>query len=503
MIPTELSRLTRRGLEILRHEGPEGLWARLQRRLSSDQRKILARYPAWVAHEERTRPAPSTRLISIVTPVKDPPLDVFRATARSVLSQSGAVEWCVADDGSREEVRRELAALAARDRRVHVTLLESSRGISGATNAGLALAQGELVGFLDHDDLLHEDAASWMAPPFSDPTVGAVYSDEDKVDAAGTRRAPFLKPGFSPDLLLTCNYVSHFLVVRHERLRELGGLRSEFDGSQDYDLALRLAERTRWAHVPRVLYHWRTLPGSVAHAASAKPWAYDAARRALEAALGRRGERGRVGPMPWLGGWHVVRELPADWKERIHFQLDEDLEPDPGALEELAAHALRPDVALVTPRVLAWDRTIESAGLALGFGRLGVAACPFKGRDESDPCYFGLARATRDVSAVPAGAFAIERAKLESLGGLPTDVAPIHAGIALALRARARGLRSIFASESLFRRRSTRRLVESLEDATRARSVLGEEIESEPYLSPHFLRRRERLELPVRPSRVW
>ncbi len=297
--------------------------------------------------------------------------------------------------------------------------------------------------------------------------------------------------------------------MRRRWIDELGGLRSELDGSQDYDLALRIAEKkTAFVHVPRVLYHWRTLPGSVAHAASAKPWAYDAARRALEAALERRGERGRVEPMPWLGGWHVVREPSEGWRERVLFHLDEDLEPTPGALEELAAHALRPDVGLVTPRVLAWDRTIESAGLALGFGRHGVAACPFRGRDESDPCYFGLARATRDVSAVPAGAFAIERRKLRLLGVpagvVPADlgVAPVHVGVALALRARALSWRTVFASEALFRRRSTRRHVDSPDEAARARRALPG-FDREPHLSPHFVRKKERLELPVRPAIVW
>src|SRR5262249_54463042 len=149
------------------------------------------------------------------------------------------VEWCVADDASHDaEVRAELDRIAARDGRVKVVKLEANRGISGATNAALALARGELVAFVDHDDVLAPSAVAWMQRAFDDPAVGAAYSDEDKLRPDGSHGTPFLKPGPSGDLLLTCNYVSHFFVVRHALLREIGPLRAEFDGSQDYDLAL-------------------------------------------------------------------------------------------------------------------------------------------------------------------------------------------------------------------------------------------------------------------------
>jgi GT2 family glycosyltransferase len=528
---------------VLLLEGPDGFLARARRRLSSDDRRVFQRYERFLVRHERERaPGGPAPLVSVVTPVKDPPVSVLRALADSVLGQEGArVEWCLADDASSSAgVRAELDRLAARDRRVRLARLEASRGISGATNAALALATGELVAFVDHDDLLARDALAWMQRAFDDPGVGAAYSDEDKLDRDGTRRSPFLKPGWSPDLLLTCNYVSHFFVARHSLVREVGPLRSEFDGSQDYDLALRISERARLAHVPRVLYHWRMLPGSVAERAGAKPWAYEAARRALEAALLRRGERAQVERGPWLGSYRLRRSLDrtldltvvarragkravASWRARpfvrevkpvlddpgelaravrearghVILVLDAELEPDPGALEELAAHALRPFVALVTPRVLSFDRRLESAGLTLGMGWARIAACPFRGRAEDDMGYFGLARATRDVSAVPSTAFAIERSKLEALGGLDPTIAPVHAGVELALRARGQGLRTIFACESVFRRRSTRspRDLESPTVARASRERLGAALASEPHLSPHFRRGKERLEL--------
>jgi hypothetical protein len=505
-----------RAASIFEREGPRGLLARVARRLSSDERRVFARYPDWVRSVERTRPPRRAEapLVSVITPVKDPPVDALRATARSVLGQRDArVEWCVADDASaREEVRRELSRLEARDARVKVVRLASPKGIAGATNAALGLARGSLVAFVDHDDVLHEDALGWIAPAFDDAAVGAAYSDEDKLDASGERFAPFLKPGFSADLLLSTNYVSHLFVARHDLVRELGGV-AALDGAQDYDLALRLSERARIAHVPRVLYHWRALPGSTASDPAAKPWAHDAALEAVRRALARRGGA-RVEPGPWLGTHRVVHELthepsiavvvtgdgPLGERARaakgdVLLFADAALEPEPDALRELARHALRRDVALVTPRVVGWHGRLEAAGLALGFGRARLAACPFSGRSKDDPGYFGLARLTRDVSAAPGWAFAIERSKLEQLGGVRQELGASWLGVDLALRARAAGLRTIFAGESLLVRRASVRLVES--EPARARAVLGE-LGSDPHLSPHFVRGRTRLELPRR-----
>ncbi|MBI3726106.1 glycosyltransferase [bacterium] len=509
-----MARLVRRTGEVFSQEGLTGVLARVERRLFSPDRKVFLRYPEWAERHGRERPpeVASPPLVSIVTPVRDPPIEVLRATAESVLGQRAArVEWCVADDASASQaVRDELTRIGSRDERVKLALLATARGIAGATNAALELARGELVAFLDHDDVLDPHAIAWMQRAFVDPGVGAAYSDEDKLERSGERSTPFFKPAFSPDLLLNCNYVSHLFLVRHSLLRELDFLRAGFDGSQDYDLALRVSERTRIAHVPRVLYHWRMLPGSVAELPGAKAWAYSAARKALESALERRGERASVGEGAWLGSYRIRRELarPIDLSsfapgplpesargETIAF-LDGDLEPEAGALDELVSHARRPDVALAVPRVLAWNRRLESAGLALGFGRARVAACPFAGRTESDPGYFGLARATRDISAAPAGAFVIERSKLEALGGFPLSVPRAHAGIALALGAREAGLRTVLAGEAVLVRRSTHGSREARGDAGLTRRVLGEKLDSEPHLSPHFVRGKERLELP-------
>ncbi|MCY1030809.1 glycosyltransferase [Corallococcus sp. BB11-1] len=237
-------------------------------------------------------------LISIITPAWETPLDVLQACVASVTAQVyPRWELCIVDDGSRGgEVAATLRRLAAGDARIRFERLSENQGIARATNAALAMATGEYVGFLDHDDLLAPHALAEMVLRLaSAPDTDVLYSDEDKVDARGQRFAPYLKPELSPEMLRAVNYVCHFLVVRTSLLREVGGIRPGFEGAQDHELLLRLMERTRrFAHIPKVLYHWRTLPGSTATDASAKPAASEAGRRAVAAHLERSGEAATV-----------------------------------------------------------------------------------------------------------------------------------------------------------------------------------------------------------------
>ncbi len=265
--------------------------------------------------------APSRRrapLLSLLVPVWRTPLWVLERSVSSVLSQ-GFADWelCLCDDASGDlELSAYLRSLRRVDRRIHTTALAQNGGISAATNGALALARGRFVAFLDHDDELALDALEAVAAAVaSEPDVDIVYSDEDKIDATGERFDPLFKPDWSPDLLLSFQYLGHLTVVRRELVVELGGLRSDYDGSQDYDLALRATERARKiVHLPKVLYHWRTLPGSAASDASgtvAKPWAYEAGLRAIEDALARRGEAAEVAQEPRFAGRYHVRRLPS------------------------------------------------------------------------------------------------------------------------------------------------------------------------------------------------
>ena len=221
---------------------------------------------------------------SIVTPVFNPPAAALEACIASVLGQTlDQWEWCLADDGSTDAQVHTLLADLERDPRVHVMRRESNGGIVAASNSAASLAQGDFICLLDHDDVLVDTALESMSHAiFLNPHADYLYSDEDKVDRHDNLYDRFWKPGWSPERLRGQNYCSHLSVIRRSLFEDLGGFRSGFEGSQDYDLVLRVTERCREiVHVPEVLYHWRAIEGSTAADFDAKPIAFDSARKAL------------------------------------------------------------------------------------------------------------------------------------------------------------------------------------------------------------------------------
>ena len=186
--------------------------------------------------------------ISVVMPVYAPPIPVLQRTIESVQQQVyGDWELCIADDVSPDPGIVEcLARHAASDRRIHVARNAVNLGIAGATNAAAALAKGDFIAFLDHDDELTPDALAEMALYVAErPDTDFLYSDDDKIDIDGNRFGPQFKPDWSPELLLSYMYMGHLIVVRRTLFEELGGTRADFDGSQDFDFALRATQRAR------------------------------------------------------------------------------------------------------------------------------------------------------------------------------------------------------------------------------------------------------------------
>jgi GT2 family glycosyltransferase len=235
--------------------------------------------------------------LSIITPVFNTPVEWLTECVESVLAQAYE-KWeliLVDDDSTDPETIKVLRELGARDSRIVLAKDEMRGGISAASNRGLAIADGEWVGFLDHDDVLEPDALFQNVKWLQDHRdADMIYSDEDKLTEQGFD-APILKPDWSPDYFLSCNYICHFTIIRCELLRRIGGFRSEFDGAQDYDLFLRVMEETdRIDHIPRVLYHWRRSLTSTADNIRRKPGSLEMGRLALEAYLERRQEAGHV-----------------------------------------------------------------------------------------------------------------------------------------------------------------------------------------------------------------
>jgi O-antigen biosynthesis protein len=248
----------------------------------------------WAVRQLRYRPT-----ISIVVPVHDPEpqwlLDALNSVRRQVYPRW---ELCIADDASsRPEVLQLLRQLESSPR-VKVAYLDHNIGIAGASNAALSLATGEFVGFLDHDDVLKPNALFEVVRLLNENDgLDFVYSDQDKQELDGRLTEPFFKPGWSPDLLMSVNYVTHLSVVRRTLVQQLGGFREGFEGSQDYDLALRLSEVTdRIGHVALPLYSWRKVPGSAAVSIHEKDYAWEAGARALGEATQRRSHEAEVEP---------------------------------------------------------------------------------------------------------------------------------------------------------------------------------------------------------------
>ncbi|MDM7464285.1 MAG: glycosyltransferase [Tepidimonas taiwanensis] len=285
--------------------GPRSPDARPSELLTGD----WAAYRAWLAEYE-TLPADGAQRVAaalqakggwprfgIVVPMFNPRLDWLRAAIASV-QQQWYPHWrlYLVDDcstQSRAELRAMLEPLAEQDARIRLVWRERNGHISAATNDGIAQSDDDWVCFMDQDDLLAPHALWCLAATLGQhPQARVLYSDEDKIDARAQRCEPHFKPDWNPELLLSYNYVCHLVAYRREEVLALGGMRTGFEGAQDYDLVLRMTERCtpeQIVHVPRVLYHWRMHPDSTASGAHVKPYAAEAGRRALHEAMQRRG----------------------------------------------------------------------------------------------------------------------------------------------------------------------------------------------------------------------
>jgi glycosyltransferase involved in cell wall biosynthesis len=269
------------------------------------------------ALRRRLRAMRKQPLISIVLPVYNPDLKFLRAAVDSIRHQIyERWELCMADDASTHpEVGPYLEKMASSDPRIKVIFREKNGHISACSNSALELATGEWCALLDQDDAFAENALALVALEIErHPGAGLIYSDEDKIDENGARSNPFFKPDWNPELFLGQNYINHLGVYRTELLRAINGFREGFEGSQDYDLALRCIEKLRpeqVRHIPRILYHWRMVSGSLAAIPDAKPYAKEAARRALAEHGERTGRPGEVVPCPEnLESHRFIHALP-------------------------------------------------------------------------------------------------------------------------------------------------------------------------------------------------
>ncbi len=326
-------------------------------------------------------------IMSIVMPTYNSPERWLRLCLDSVLAQTWPHwELCIADDGSTlATTGLTLDEYARRDSRIRVVLLDQNRGIAEASNSALAQVSGTFVALLDHDDELAPWALQVVVRALAgQPDAVLLYSDEDKIDETGLRYQPYFKPNWDPVLLTAQNYISHLSVYRTESLRMLGGFRRGFDGAQDWDLVLRVSETVEAGqviHVPRVLYHWRSIEGSTARSMQNKDYAGEAQRRAVAEHMQRTGAPA------------TIRRVA----KGAFLQADPVLA---GAFPKVSLVVLQRCAAAGAAAASRWSAYAQEAGHDLAFVEAGDAAMKAGNVDATPPILDS--RAAAEVNAVVA-----------------------------------------------------------------------------------------------------
>jgi GT2 family glycosyltransferase len=480
-------------------------------------------------------------LVSVLVPVFDPRVEDLRQAIASVISQTYA-DWqlCVADDCSTSgEVARFVRDLPARDPRIRVTRLSSRAGIARATNAALALATGDIVAMLDHDDVLFPEALADVALKFvRDPHIDVVYTDQCYIEQHGAFGEVFLKPDWSPILFAGVMYVGHLLALRRSLALEIGGFNPAFDNVQDFEFMLRASEGAQGiAHVPKVLYGWRRAPGSVATRGDAKPNIEALQAQAVSAHLARRGvpaaavphrrhahravlvpeeqavprvaaiiaatadaaglaaTRASLQDLPVDLELAVVNDNPRGLAAAVRAASDSDAELvvfvesgvviEPGAWPHLQLHAGLAAAGIVAP-LLVVDGVVEEAGLLLT--PVGVASA-VPGSDPSSDGYGGSLSCAREVAAV-SGAFAVAtRTTVAALGGFRVGYATARYAVAdLSLRALQAGRPNVVTPRAVARRMHRAPCAPELELDRRLFHQTWRErlLQGDPYHNPGF-----------------
>jgi O-antigen biosynthesis protein len=283
------------------------------------RRLLNFRYKYWIKHfdsyskedlrqfYEKSLEMPLKPQFSVIMPVFNTPIKYLDQAIQSVRKQVYPYwELCIADDASTDpKVRKIIKSHCQEDVRIRSVFRDQNGHISAASNSALDLATGEYIALLDHDDMLHPLALYYAADEINRaPDIEIIYSDEDKITNNGSRISPYFKSDFDYDLLLGQNMVSHIGVYRTETVRQVGGFRIGFEGSQDYDLLLRIIEKikpSQICHIPQVLYHWRITKQSVAISVDVKPYAVQAATRALSEHLENQNIKASVEPFRDFG----------------------------------------------------------------------------------------------------------------------------------------------------------------------------------------------------------
>lgn len=461
---------------------------RLQQQLAATAEKFksTAQTSAFLNH-------PSAPKISIIMPVYRVSIEYLSAVIDSVLWQIYPYwELCIVDDASQSEAITNLLS-AQQDKRIKIKFLNKNAGISAASNHALDMATGEYIALLDNDDLLTHDALEKMAACILDnPKLDMLYSDECKLDASGRPIEIFAKPDWSPTLMLNCMYTAHLTLYRKALVHAVGAFRTQYDFSQDYDLALRISEATQHIHhVGAVLYGWRMIEQSAA--AGGKPYARESNRAAVQDAITRRGLAGQVialqpainklsyAPTHFSSLVSII--IPSHHKKQTQAAIDhikatssyphyEIIIVSPTCeqynlgvkrsqgeyiifyqpktrilskhwIESMLEYLSMDSVGIVGPKLLYKNQHIQHAGMVTGVR--GLVGSAFYGLHNATSLHYNFAQSVREVSCVSDRCFGIKRYVFESIGLFDTENTPAaHAVLDVCFKVRAQGLSCVY-----------------------------------------------------------
>lgn len=486
-------------------------------------------------------------LISIILPVYNVDEKWLRICIDSVLSQLYTNwELCIADDASTApHIPSLLKEYSEKDDRIRLVMRLQNGHISAASNSALVMASGEWVVLLDHDDELTPDALFYVVKEINDyPQAQLIYSDEDLIDERGARSEPKFKPDWSPDLFYSLNLVTHLSAFRAELIKKIDGFRLGFEGSQDYDLTLRAIEQideTRIRHIPKILYHWRTLASSVASNSEAKPYAHNAARAAIGEHFERKGINAVV-----IEGYpplhRAVYELPDTAKISLIFNGNDEkfgkinfgknvevinigsektslserfnaaakkaagdvlvfVENDvtdgisETAIKELSALALQEAIGAVGNKWLYRNGTIHRGGIILGLS--GVVIFAYRGMPRWYRDSLMRAQVINNFSAVSGASLVTRRDVFEALDGFDTSAFPgAFYDIDYCLRVREKGYRVAWTPHVEFtgdEKTLTEKALEN-KDSNEVKKLLARwqaVVEKDPYCNPNLANEEE------------
>lgn len=468
-----------------------------------DYQQYLARFSFLSCSDRRIRENECIKwhyrpLLSISLPVFKVERKYLHECLRSVETQVYQFwELCIVDDGSCDpEIDAEINAFARRNpNRTRVVKRETNKGIARTSQETINMAQGEFVVLLDHDDRLAPEALYEVARQLNkNPDLDWIYTDHDKISPDGERYQYFLKPDWSPDLLLSYNYILHLSVIRTSILLNAGGFDPAYEGAQDYDLYLRIAEITHnIAHLPMVLYSYRQVQGSLADDQNAKPGTHEKGRKALADALERRGIGGTAGHVQnaWPGNYYITgtnkpqpvavfcpvsptqtdatfiaalppleqgpldfiyprkSETSAEGLARILNQrpekhllvLNPAIKLAKSHLQTLIDRGSVEGIAASTPKIIRPDNIVDHCGLA--FSTEGQIFCPLRGMQADEPAYGAFGQVRRNVSLVSSHCVLLNQRIVLETGGIDPTLNLPGAIFDVCLKARIAGYRIV------------------------------------------------------------